>query len=658
MGIAADIATIIVAALIGGLVAQRLRLPLILGYILAGVLLGPYTGGVTVSSVHDIELLAEIGVALLLFALGIEFSLEELQPVRRIALIGAPIQMVLTILLGVGLGRLLGWSWIASVWFGALISLSSTMVILKTLMEQGQMGTLSSRVMIGMLIVQDLAVVPMMIVLPQLSDLEAGLPVLGLAVVRAALFLAAMILIGTRLLPRLMVYIARWNSRELFLLAVTAIGLGIGYATYLVGLSFAFGAFVAGIVLSESEHSHQALSEIIPLRDLFSMFFFASVGMLLDPAFFLENLGAILLLVVLVSTGKSLIFGTITRGFGYSNVMPLAVGLGMFQVGEFSFVLARVGVSTNSIDDELYALVLAVALVTMILTPFVTRAVSPLYELQRRWFPREPVDTVTLPEEELQDHVVIVGAGRVGQYVARVLQQLDIPFLTIEINQQRVEESKELGITVLYGDASQPIVLEAAGVEEARLLLSTAPSIVTTQTIVSHVRRMNPELHIVARAEGLQQLQALQEMGVYEVVQPEFEAGLEITRQALLHMNLAPSEIQQFTDSVRRDLYAPLYESHGEYDLVAQLQNAQRLLQLNWVTLSDDSRLVWHTIGEMRIRQQTGAAIVGILRSGQLLTNPGPEEQLLPQDLIGVLGNPEQYDRFRSLAQLDDGRQV
>ncbi|MFW6183582.1 MAG: cation:proton antiporter [Chloroflexota bacterium] len=658
MGIAADIATIIVAALIGGLVAQRLRLPLILGYILAGVLLGPYTGGVTVSSVHDIELLAEIGVALLLFALGIEFSLEELQPVRRIALIGAPIQMVLTILLGVGLGRLLGWSWIASVWFGALISLSSTMVILKTLMEQGQMGTLSSRVMIGMLIVQDLAVVPMMIVLPQLSDLEAGLPVLGLAVVRAALFLAAMILIGTRLLPRLMVYIARWNSRELFLLAVTAIGLGIGYATYLVGLSFAFGAFVAGIVLSESEHSHQALSEIIPLRDLFSMFFFASVGMLLDPAFFLENLGAILLLVVLVSTGKSLIFGTITKGFGYSNVMPLAVGLGMFQVGEFSFVLARVGVSTNSIDDELYALVLAVALVTMILTPFVTRAVSPLYELQRRWFPREPVDTVALPEEELQDHVVIVGAGRVGQYVARVLQQLDIPFLTIEINQQRVEESKELGITVLYGDASQPIVLEAAGVEEARLLLSTAPSIVTTQTIVSHVRRMNPELHIVARAEGLQQLQALQEMGVYEVVQPEFEAGLEITRQALLHMNLAPSEIQQFTDSVRRDLYAPLYESHREYDLVAQLQNAQRLLQLNWVTLSDDSRLVWHTIGEMRIRQQTGAAIVGILRSGQLLTNPGPEEQLLPQDLIGVLGNPEQYDRFRSLAQLDDGRQV
>ncbi|HSM56772.1 MAG TPA: cation:proton antiporter, partial [Candidatus Sulfomarinibacteraceae bacterium] len=304
MGIAADIATIIVAALLGGLVAQRLRLPLMLGYILAGVLLGPYTGGLTVSSVHDIELLAEIGVALLLFALGIEFSLEELQPVRRIALIGAPLQMALTMVVGLGLGRLLGWSWIASLWFGAIISLSSTMVILKTLMEQGQMGTLSSRVMIGMLIIQDLAVVPMMIILPELSDLEAGLPVLGLAVVRAALFLAAMILIGTRLLPRLMVYIARWNSRELFLLAVTAIGLGIGYATYLVGLSFAFGAFVAGIVLSESEHSHQALSEIIPLRDLFSLFFFASVGMLLDPAFFLENLGTILLLVVLVAAAK------------------------------------------------------------------------------------------------------------------------------------------------------------------------------------------------------------------------------------------------------------------------------------------------------------------------------------------------------------------
>ena len=260
MGIAADIAIIVVGGLIGGLIAHRLRQPLIIGYILVGVLLGPNTGGLTVSSVHDIELLAEVGVALLLFALGLEFSLKELRPVRRIALIGTPVQMLLTILLGLAIGKALGWTVISSIWFGAMIALSSTMVILKTLASQGRLGTLSSRVMIGMLIIQDLAIVPLMIILPQLNDPEAGLPVLGLAALRAAAFLAAMILVGTRVIPRLMATIARWNSRELFLLAVTAMGLGIGYVSYLMGLSFAFGAFVAGLVLSESEYAHQALS--------------------------------------------------------------------------------------------------------------------------------------------------------------------------------------------------------------------------------------------------------------------------------------------------------------------------------------------------------------------------------------------------------------
>lgn len=274
MGIAADLAIVIVAGLVGGLIAQALRQPLILGYILAGVLVGPHSIGRAVTNTHDIELLAEIGVALLLFALGLEFSLKQLQPVRRIALIGTPIQMVLTILLGTALGHLFGWPWTMSLWLGALIALSSTMVILKTLMSQGRMGTLSSRVMIGVLIAQDLIVVPLMILLPALSDAEAGLHALAAATGKAVLFLGLMVVVGTRLLPRLMQVIAVRQSRELFLLAITAIGLGVGYATYLFGLSFAFGAFVAGLVLSESDYAHQALSDIIPLRDVFGMLFF------------------------------------------------------------------------------------------------------------------------------------------------------------------------------------------------------------------------------------------------------------------------------------------------------------------------------------------------------------------------------------------------
>jgi CPA2 family monovalent cation:H+ antiporter-2 len=249
MGITTDVVIIVVAGLIGGLVAQCLKQPLLLGYILAGVAVGPHTGGITVTEIHNIERLAEIGVALLLFALGIEFSFQELRPVRAIALLGTPIQMGMTIAFGMGIGALLGWEWRPSLWFGALIALSSTMVVLKTLMSQGLLGTLSSRVMIGMLIVQDLAVVSLMIMLPQLQDLEAGLPAIGSTALRAVLFLAAMTVLGTRIVPRLMTYVARWNSRELFLLSVTAL---------LFGLSFAFGAFVTGMILSESDYGHQA----------------------------------------------------------------------------------------------------------------------------------------------------------------------------------------------------------------------------------------------------------------------------------------------------------------------------------------------------------------------------------------------------------------
>ncbi len=650
MGIAADIAIIVVAGLIGGLIAQQLRQPLILGYILAGVIVGPFTAGITIVNIHDIELLAEIGVALLLFALGLEFSLKELKPVRNIALIGTPLQILLTMALGFGIGQLFGWTWIDSLWLGGMIALSSTMVTLKTLMSQGRMGTLSSRVMIGMLIVQDLAVVPLIIVLPQLDQPGAGLPVLGLAALKAALFLFLMIFAGTRLLPRLLAYIAGWNSRELFLLAITAIGLGIGYATYLFGLSFAFGAFVAGMVLSESDYGHQALSDVIPLRDLFGLLFFVSVGMLLDPVFLLGNWQTILVVVVLAALGKGLIFGTLSRAFGYGNVVPLAVGLGLFQVGEFSFLLARVGVSTNAVSDDLYALILTTAIVTMIFTPFVSGLTAPLYVLRRRWFRREPLQTINLPQEGLRSHVVIAGGGRVGQYVAQVLQRLELAVVIIEIDHHRVIQAKNQGLPVIYGDAAQQIVLEAAGVSQACLVLITVPAVVLTRTIVDQVRHANPGVHIVARAEGVEEMRVLHEHGVYEIVQPEFEAGLEMTRQALLHVDMPTADIQRFADTIRRELYAPLYHAHDEYQTVSQLQGVSNLLELNWVKLTAHSPLVGRTIRELRIRSQTGASVVSVMREGRLQPNPEVDFQFTEGDFVAVMGNFEQLAAFQAMA--------
>lgn len=649
MGIAADIAIIVVAGLVGGVIAQRLRQPLILGYIIAGIFVGPYTGGITVTEPHDIELLAEIGVALLLFALGLEFSFKQLQPVRTVALIGTPIQMALTILLGVGIGWLFDWTWLNSLWFGALIALSSTMVILKTLMSQGRMGTLSSRVMIGMLIVQDLAVVPLLIILPQLSDLEAGLATLGWAAVRAAIFLATMILLGTRVIPVIMRYVASWNSRELFLLAVTALGLGIGYVTYLVGLSFAFGAFIAGMVLSESDYSHQALSDIIPLRDIFGLLFFVSVGMLLNPAYLVSHLGVVFAVVPVVVVGKGLICAAVVRAFGYRNVVPLAVGLAMFQVGEFAFVLARVGVKSGAINSEFFALILTVALITMLLTPFASQAVEPLYALRRRWFHHEPYLTVNLPVEELREHVIIAGAGHMGQYVAHVLLRLGRRFVALELDQRAVEQCKEQGIPVIYGDASQPVVLQAASIEHASLLLITTPAISVTETIVKQVRNLAPHLHIVARAEGVDQVEALQQLEVHEIVQPDFEAALEITRQALIHLDIPPTEIQHYTDAMRHDLYSSLYEAHDDYRLVAQLETAGRFMGLVWVEVVPASPMNGSTIADLRVRSQTGASVVAVLSGGNVIPNPTPDYRFSAGEVIGVLGDPAQIALFRRL---------
>ena len=556
MGIATDIIVIVIAAFLGGLVARKLGQPLILGYILAGVALGPFTGGLTVVHIHDIELLAEIGVALLLFGLGLEFSFTELRRVGAVALIGTPIQMALTTVLGLGLGRAMGWDVRQSIWLGALVSLSSTMVILKTLMSQGRIGTLSSKVMLGMLIVQDLAVVPLMIVLPQLNAPAAGLTAVGLAALKAAVFLAAMILLGTKLLPRLMAAIAGWGSRELFLLAITTIGLGVGYATYLVGLSFALGAFVAGMVLSESDYGYQALSDIVPIRDLFGVLFFASVGMLFDPAFLAAHWLTILGVVVAVGIGKGAIFAAVTRAFGYGNVIPLAAGLGLFQIGEFSFVLARVGVSSGSIDSSVFSLVLVTAVITMALTPLVSGQTARIYEGMSRRSRREPLETVNIVDEQLRGHIVIAGGGRVGRQIAEALARLDLRFVVIELDHRRFAQAKAAGLPALYGDASQEVVLDAARIRDACLLLVTTPSIVVAEAVVIQAKRSHPGLDVVARASERASLDRLRSLGVLEIVLPEFEAGLEMTRQALHHLRIPPEDIQSYADAARSDLHA------------------------------------------------------------------------------------------------------
>ncbi len=652
MGLAGDIILIVIAALLGALLAEKLKQPLILGYIFAGILIGPYTGGIAISDVHEIEMLAEIGVALLLFALGLEFSFKELKPVWKVALLGTPIQILLIVVYGYLIGTWMEWDTLSSLWFGALISFSSTMVLLKTLMNQGWMGTLSSRVMIGMLIIQDLLIVPFLIIMPQLSDPSAGLSVLGLAGLKSVVFLGSMILLGTKLLPWMLGYIAQRESRELFLLTITAIGLGIGYVTYLVGLSFAFGAFVAGMVINESEYSHKALSDILSLRDIFVLLFFTSVGMLLDPAFLMKNWKVILIVLLLVGFGKGLVFALLTRLFGYGNIVPLAVGLGLFQVGEFSFVLARLGIATQSIDHEIYSFVLSIAILSMILTPLVSNLAAPLYSFKKRIFGHDTSQTVNLPPSGLKEHVIIAGGGRVGQHVAQMLSLLNIEFVIIELTFRRFEQCKQAGYPVIFGDICQDIVLEKAEIRKSELLLLSTPQISTTLSAVSRIKGLNKDIDIIAMAEGQEQMECLYEKGAYLVVMPELEAGLEVARQTMIHLDLPAAVIQNYVNKARRSQYSTYFNNHRSDETITRLKNANNLIEITWVNLQSTSALIGKTLGDLNIRKELGASIVGVVRHGRFFPNPNADYRIEAEDLVAVMGNPEERQAFQELASV------
>ena len=557
MGIASDFVLIVIAGLLGGLLARAVRLPLLVGYVAAGIVVGPYTAGPTVVQIHDIELLAEIGVALLLFSLGLEISLRDLAPVRKVAIIGGSIQIIVTCAAGAIAGSwILGVPPTEAIWLGAMISLSSTMIVLKTLASSGVTTTLASRVMIGMLVVQDLAVIPMLIILPQLANLNGILPKLARSTGVAAVFLLILFALGTRLLPRLLKWILAWGSRELFLITVVAIGVGIGFATFAAGLSFALGAFVAGMVLSESEFSHQALSDVVPLRDIFGLIFFVTVGMLFDPSFVVAHVRQISVFVVLIVAGKSLIIGSLTRVFGYKNMAPWIVGLGLSQIGEFSFVLARNGLSTGLLSKLTYDLALSCTVLTMALSPIVSSAALPLGRAWRRW--RKPglaQQALNSGTENLDGHVIIAGYGRTGRAVARVLGAADLPFLVTELDHAAFSDANAQGLRTLLGDVSQEEILRAAGIDTARVLVLTVPDQGTIRLSAQRARRLNDRVIIIARAIRDQNVAELRALGVNSIVQPEFEGGIEMVRRALVPYKYGEARTSRLISDLRADLY-------------------------------------------------------------------------------------------------------
>lgn len=549
---------IIVAGLFGGLIARFLRLPLLVGYVAAGVAVGPYTAGPTVAHTHDVELLAEIGVALLLFSLGLEISFRDLRPVRKIALIGGPIQVLVTGAAGAfAVKQFLHLPVTEAVWFGAMISVSSTMVVLKTLAAGGVTTTLASRVMIGLLVIQDMAVIPMLIVLPRLGGpAEAIVPNVLRSLGVAILVLAAVYVVGVRVLPLFLRRILTWGSRELFLVAVVALGVGIGYASHMAGISFALGAFVAGIVLSESEFSHQALSDIVPLRDIFGLLFFVSVGMLFDPGFAWSNMWTIAATVVLIFIGKSLFIGLLARCFGYRNMAPWIIGLGLAQIGEFSFVLNRAGLHAQLISRDTYNLALACTVLTMALSPLLSSVALPLGRFWRGRFPRPAAFAEALPSPlEIAGHVIIGGYGRTGHAAARAFREAGVPVVIVELNHSLYRDLSLAGFPGIWGDCTRPEILGAAGLASAKILLLTFPDVSTISLAVQIARQSNSGIMVIARAARSSQIAVLRGNGVDAAVQPEFEGAVEMVRQGLSHYKFPPETAESFLTALRHDLH-------------------------------------------------------------------------------------------------------
>lgn len=646
MGIATDLIIVVIAGFLGGIFARKLNQPLILGYILAGIAVGPYTGGVTVSEVQEIEQLAEIGVALLLFALGLEFSLKSLLPIKAVALGGALIQVTLTLFLGLSLGRFLEWGTIPSLWFAVAVASSSTAVILKTLSSRGQTGTLSSKVMLGMSIVQDILIIPLMVIMMSLGT--SGISAAGVAVplVKVTLFVAVMLFAGARFIPFLMKQVARWESRELFLLSVTAIGLGVGYLTYATGLSFAFGAFLAGLTLSESDYGRSALGDLIPVRDIFGLLFFVTIGMLFDPSFLLSHTGTILALLATVAAGKGILLAATGRAFGYRNIIPLAMFFGMIPISEISFIVLQQGLDMGALDQTFYSVALNVVILSMLVGPLATGLTSPVYGFVRRFSKPGEVRTVNLPKTGLHDHVIIAGGGTYGRCIAFALKSLSFPYIIIEPHHATFLELQKECLTLLYGDPGQDTILQAAGVEGARFLIVTVRGRLETLDVVRAARKRNPRVRTMARGDGKADQRLFESLGVSRIIDPEQEAGLEMARQALIQLGVAATVVQRELEALRRVTYNSLYDNYPEFEALANLRTASSLINLEWLYLEERNPLTGKRLSETRLRADWGLSVVAVSRDGNLLVDMDGDFIFRPGDYVAVVGTDEQNRRF------------
>ncbi|MCH8266485.1 MAG: cation:proton antiporter [Acidobacteria bacterium] len=634
-------------------VFSRLRLPAVIGYLATGTLVGPHGLG-WIEGAEQVQVLAELGVALLLFTIGIELSLAQLFRMRTTLWLGGGLQVACTVVLVALVALPVLPSWKQSVFLGMLVALSSTAIVLKLLSERGELDSPHGQMALGILIFQDLCIVPMTLLTPFLSGETAGVEEVALVAGKAVLVVGASLLGARFVVPWFLHQVVATRNREVFLLSLVLLCMGTAWLTAQAGLSLALGAFLAGLVVSESEYSHQALGEILPLRHAFLGIFFVSVGMLFDGRTLLIAPWNIAVGVAALVAGKAAITAGVSVVLGHSRRVSLITGLGLAQVGEFSFVLATVGLSSGVITEPLYQLFIGAAIITMAATPFLWGLSARLSQWLTSWQPSWIGGSQEAPEgsavsDELKDHVIIVGYGVNGKNLARVLRRVPISYIVVEMNPEIVRTESREGTHILYGDAANQQILERAGVRRARVLVLAIsdPSVTRHATDTAH--RLNPALHIIIRTRYVKEMEALFALGGNDVVPEEFETSIEIFSRVLRRYMVPRDIVERSVREIRQDGYEMFRGLQERHHPAEDIRRFVAGVEMEIYRVEPGSPLTGHSLAEANLRGKSGAMVLAIQANEQIQPNPDPGTVFSAGDVVMLLGTPEQLARAAAL---------
>lgn len=635
---------------------QKLKLPTILGFLLTGILAGPY-GLSWVQASHEVEVLSEIGIILLLFIIGMEFSLKTLAAISNVVLIGGAVQVGGTVLLAWGIAYWLGFDSMEALFLGFLFSLSSTAIVLKALQERNEINAPHGKIALGILIFQDIIVVPMMLVTPIMAG-EAdnvGSTLLWL-LFKSAVVIVAVIVSARYLVPRLLYEIAKTRSRELFILTIVVICFAVAWATSMIGLSLALGAFMAGLIISESDYSHQATGIIIPFREIFASFFFVSIGMLLDLSFLVEHL----LLIVPITLGvlllKFLIAALAARVLGFATRTVIISGLVLCQVGEFAFILSDTGVRYNMIPEAAYQYFLSISILTMAMTPFLINASPRIAKLfvratlpemlvasKRRLFDGTSETQETFLED-LKDHIIIIGYGVTGQNVARAARFAQIPYVIVDVDASKIKEAQSKGEPAYFGDGTNSFVLEHLKVWSARTAVVAISDPNATRAVVMNIRSICNTVYIIVSTRYVRDADNLLSLGANEIVPEEFEASVEIFTRLLNRYLVSQDQIERFVHDIREGSYQRL---RPEAKSLAPPPVAVEIPDFNVTCLKvqhGSNEVVGKTLADADLRGRYRLNLLAIEREGSFITHVEADTKILQDDRLYVAGRPDDVD--------------